>query len=94
MSACRCACGYEADGCDDLTDHLGEQFIPADDTAPAGTALGGTVHAEAADDNRACVCGFTAGSTPGLDAHLLEMFTPSDRIGADGRQHSALDEAV
>jgi hypothetical protein len=62
--------------------------------APADTALGGTVHAEAANDNRACVCGFAAGSAQALDAHLLDVFTPSDRIGADGCHHSARDEAV
>lgn len=87
MSAYRCVCGYDAASSDDLTDHLGEQFIPADDTAPAGTTLAGTVHAEAADHLRACLCGYTADSTGDMDGHLVAVFTPPDGIGTDGRRH-------
>jgi|tagenome__1003787_1003787.scaffolds.fasta_scaffold20769066_2 hypothetical protein len=92
MSACRCACGYEAASSEDLADHLGEQFIPADDTD-----AGGQVHAEAAREQGAtelaragwrCLCGFGAPDLAGFDAHLLAVFTPPDRIGADARRHA------
>lgn len=91
MSACRCACGYKAASTADLTDHLGEQFIPADDTD-----AGGQVHAEATRERDAtglaradwkCLCGFGAPDLAGFDAHLLTVFTPPDGIGADGRRH-------
>ncbi len=91
MSACRCACGYEAVSPEDLTDHLGEQFIPADDTAADGQ-----VHAEGARDQDAtglagadwrCLCGFGAPDLAGFDAHLVAVFTPPDCVGADGRRH-------
>ena len=91
MSACRCACGYQAASTDDLTDHLGEQFIPAGDTD-----AGGQVHAEAAREQGTaelargdwkCLCGFGAPDPAGFDAHLLAVFTPPDEIGADGRRH-------
>jgi hypothetical protein len=87
----RCACGYQAGSPRDMTDHLGEVFIPLDDVAPDGRA-----HAEAARDTAfgslACVCGFTpAGALPEcadeLDAHLLAAFTPADGAGLDGRRH-------
>jgi hypothetical protein len=91
MSACRCACGHEAASAEDLTDHLGEQFIPADDTDADGQ-----VHAEATREQGAtelarvdwrCLCGFGAPDLAGFDAHLLSVFTPPDGIGADGRRH-------
>jgi hypothetical protein len=91
MSSHLCACGYEAASFEDLTDHLGEQFVPADDTD-----ANGQVHAEAAHDRDAaglvgadwkCLCGFDASDLAGFDAHLLAVFTPSDGIGADGRRH-------
>jgi hypothetical protein len=97
MSTCRCACGYEAASTEDLTDHLGEQFIPADDTD-----AGGQVHAEAVREQATteqgttelaradwrCLCGFGAPDLPGFDAHLLAVFTPPDGIGADGHHHA------
>lgn len=96
MSACQCGCGYCACGYmaaspEDLTDHLGEQFIPADDTAADGR-----VHAETARDQDAteparadwkCLCGFGAPDLADFDAHLVAVFTPPDGIGADGRRH-------
>jgi hypothetical protein len=81
-----CTCGYEAEDINDLTDHLGEQFIPADDLA-----AGGRPHAEAA--RRTCLCGFTAADSTGLDTHLLATFTPPDAVGPDGREHSVVTAA-
>jgi hypothetical protein len=87
----RCSCGYEATETESLADHLGEQFIPPDDTAPDGRR-----HAEAAPGEPAhgwpCVCGFTAADIQALDAHLLAAFTPPGAIGADGRRHVAAEE--
>ena len=85
MSQHRCACGYEATGPDELNDHFGEVFTPADNRAPDGQ-----LHAEAACDTPgplACLCGFAAVGIPALDAHLLAAFTPADHVGLDGKQH-------
>jgi hypothetical protein len=86
MTQHSCSCGYKADSVEDLTDHLGEMFIPASDIAPDGQ-----VHAEAARPDPAtgtltCRCGFT-GDIAGFDQHLLSVFTPDDQIGLDGRGH-------
>ena len=82
MSDLRCACGYQATGRDDIDDHLGEAFIPSDDTAPDGL-----LHAEASLAECRCLCGFSAGAIAELDVHLLAAFTPADAIGNDGRLH-------
>jgi len=89
-----CSCGYKADTSEDLRDHLGEAFIPGDDTAPDGR-----VHAEAARDGGipdplvlACTCGFSGGTTA-LDEHLIRVFTPADGIGPDGSRHLARQPA-
>lgn len=88
MSQHPCACGYQADSPEDLTDHLGEKLIPADDIAPDGQA-----HAEAARDapvtgTLTCQCGFTATGIADFDQHLLDVFTPDDGIGLDGARHA------
>jgi hypothetical protein len=84
-----CSCGYEADGSEDLRDHLGEVFIPRDDTA-----LDGQVHAEPPRDDhggdsptRHCACGLAFPDATAVDEHLLAAFTPDDHIGLDGRKH-------
>jgi hypothetical protein len=87
-----CACGYDAVTPEELTDHIGDLVIPADDIAPDGIA-----HAEAAREQRGatgpdpagsrCVCGFTAGSTGGLEEHLLAAFTARGATGTDGLRH-------
>jgi hypothetical protein len=89
MPELACSCGYEADAPMDLADHLGEVFIPGDDTAPDGR-----VHAETARDGSfpglgtlRCTCGFTTGDTATMDGHLLGVFIRADAIGTDGRQH-------
>jgi hypothetical protein len=86
-----CTCGYEQTEQESVADHLGEQFIPRDDTAPDGRR-----HTEAARDEATigwpCVCGFTASDFPALDAHLLAVFTPTDAIGADGQTHVLAEE--
>jgi hypothetical protein len=91
LSAWRCACGYAAASREDLADHLGEQFIPADDAG-----AGGQAHAEGAREPDAtglaragweCLGGFDAPDLAGFDAHLLAVFTPPSGIGADGRGH-------
>lgn len=83
MSQSTCSCGFAASDGDELADHLGEMFIPADDIGPDGVA-----HAEDAADNRACLCGLTGPDAAALDEHLLAVFTPADRIGRDGQRHS------
>ena len=87
-----CACGYEAVSAPELSDHIGEMLIPADDIAPDGQA-----HAEAARDERGavgpdptgyrCVCGSTSGTATGLDGHLLAVFTGPGATIQDGRVH-------
>ena len=54
MSQNACACGFTASGGDELAEHLGEMFIPADDIGGDGV-----VHAEDGRDapGRACLCG-------------------------------------
>jgi hypothetical protein len=89
MTPHSCACGYKAESIEDLTDHLGEMFIPANDIAPDGQA-----HAEAARDTPVtgtltCRCGFTAIAIADFDQHLLHVFTPDDEIGLDGTRHTA-----
>jgi len=86
MSHSACSCGFTPPDGDELAEHLGEMFIPADDVGGDGVT-----HAEdgRAVPGRACLCGFTNPSAGGLDAHLLATFTPAARIGRDGRRHAA-----
>jgi hypothetical protein len=82
----RCSCGYLPTSDYTLTDHLGEMFIPADDTDAAGQA-----HAETLPGT--CLCGHLAGSPAALDEHLLAAFTPPGIPGRDGRAHVPAGEA-
>ena len=87
MTAHACTCGYKADSPEDLTDHLGEMFIPADDIAPDGQAHSEAARATPATGPLTCQCGFTAGIAD-FDQHLLNVFTPDDEIGLDGARHA------
>ena len=86
MSRHTCGCGFAASGGDELAEHLGEMFIPADDIGADGVR-----HAEDGRElpGRACVCGFTGPDPAALDEHLLAVFRPADEIGRDGRRHTA-----
>jgi hypothetical protein len=75
-----CLCGFAPAGEETLADHLGEMFLPDDDTDEAGRR-----HAETTSGT--CLCGHAADSAAGLDAHLVAVFTPPGRIGRDGRAH-------
>lgn len=95
MTQLPCSCGYEADTPVDLADHLGEVFIPGNDTAPDGL-----VHAETARDDSfpglgtlRCTCGFATGDIATMDAHLLGVFIRDDAIGVDGRKHLGVQAA-
>jgi hypothetical protein len=86
-----CSCGYAADSPEDLSDHLGEVFIPQNDASPDGQA-----HAEVARNadvkvppGKRCACGFSAPDAAALDEHILAALTPDDRIGLDSRRHVA-----
>ena len=78
-----CNCGFTGTG-EDLVEHLGEMFIPADDTGPDGV-----VHAESArqEPGRACLCGLAFGGSDSLDAHLLQVFAAPAGLGLDGSRH-------
>jgi hypothetical protein len=82
-----CACGYPAKSTEELTDHLGEMFIPPDDIAPDGRIHAEAARAEAATGPLACHCGYTA-DIADFDQHLLSVFTPGDEIGLDNRKHA------
>ena len=82
MTGHRCCCGFSARDATDLTDHLGEMYLPADDTG-----IDGKAHAETVPGT--CLCGLAAADTAELDAHLLAAFTPAHGIGHDGRRHVA-----
>jgi hypothetical protein len=75
-----CLCGFTPAGEETLADHLGEMFLPDDDTDEAG-------HRHAETTPGTCLCGHAANNAAGLDAHLVTVFTPSGRIGRDGRTH-------
>ena len=85
-----CACGFVATDDYQLSDHLAEVFIPADDRAADGQ-----LHAQAlrsappAGGGLTCLCGYRAPDGAVLDAHLLEVFTPPSRVGLDGRPHTS-----
>jgi len=81
-----CSCGFTPTVDETLADHLGEMFIPDDDTDEAGQR-----HAETGA--RTCLCGHTATSGAGLDAHLLAAFTSPGHLGRDGRAHNLAEEA-
>ncbi len=89
MSERACSCGFAVSSGDEVTDHLGEMFIPADDIAADGVR-----HAEDGREapGRACLCGFTSPGAGALDEHLLTVFTPTDETGRDGRRHAACGE--
>jgi hypothetical protein len=76
-----CSCGYAPTSEESLADHLGEMFIPSDDTDASGQ-----LHAEAVPGR--CVCGHIVASQAALDAHLLAAFTPPDHLGRDGHEHN------
>lgn len=80
-----CSCGFIPADEETLADHLGEMFLPDDDTDEAGRR-----HAETAPGT--CLCGH-AGSAADLDAHLVAVFTPPGRIGRDGREHNPAAQA-
>lgn len=89
MTQHTCTCGYQAEDPEDLTAHLGEMFIPDDDTAADGQA-----HFEASSDKGkditvtlTCRCGFVA-PLGQFDQHLLDVFAPAGHIGLDGRGHA------
>jgi hypothetical protein len=87
MDEYQCRCGYEATSGDELADHLGEQFIPADDTATDGQRHAELLRPGADGTLWECLCGFSTVEMPEVDAHLLAVFTPPGAIGADGRRH-------
>jgi hypothetical protein len=87
MTQRSCACGYQADSTEDLTDHLGEMFIPPDDIAPDGQAHAEAARAEAATGHLTCHCGYTADIAE-FDQHLIGAFTPANQIGHDGIRHA------
>jgi hypothetical protein len=95
MIALNCLCGFAAVAPEELTDHLHEAFMRADDTGQDGIP-----HAEAASGADAnagsarleCLCGFATGSTDELDDHLLRVFTPADRTSEDGSKHSLVHD--
>ncbi len=88
MTQLTCACGYKAESAEDLTDHLGEKFIPADDIAPDGQAHAETARATPGPGTLTCRCGYTASGIADFDQHLVTMFTPEGRIGLDGKRHA------
>jgi hypothetical protein len=98
MSRHQCACGFLADAREELADHLGEMFVPAD-TSPAGdVASDSQRHAELSRRDAdgtlwECLCGLVGAETQALDAHLLAVFTPPDGIGHDGRYHQGREPA-
>ena len=92
MSERACRCGFVAESPSDLTDHLFEAFLPADDSATDDIGTDGQAHAERFDPGAdgslwECLCGFTTIEMPAFDAHLLGVFTPANGIGRDGRPH-------
>jgi hypothetical protein len=94
MSERACRCGLVAAGPSELTDHLFEMFLPADDMGTDGRA-----HAEqfppGADGSLwVCLCGFTTIKLVAFDAHLLTVFTPADRIGRDGQAHDGENSGI
>jgi hypothetical protein len=94
MTQAPCACGYKAESVDDLTDHLGEVFIPADDIGPGGQAHAEVARHPPATGTLTCRCGFTVSDIAGFDQHLLDVFTPADRIGLDGKRHARIGVAT
>jgi hypothetical protein len=87
MTQRSCACGYQADSTEDLTDHLGEMFIPPDDIAPDGRIHAEAARAKGANGDLTCHCGYTAAIAE-FDQHLIGAFTPANEIGRDGARHA------
>jgi hypothetical protein len=88
MTDHECACGHAAASAEDLADHLGEQFIPPDDTASDGQRHAELVRPGGDGTLWECQCGFATVQMRALDAHLLLVFTPPDAVGPDGRVHA------
>jgi hypothetical protein len=84
---CECACGHLAASADELAEHLGEMFIPADDVASDGQRHAELFRPDADGTLWVCTCGFTSVEMRAFDTHLLAIFIPADAIGADGRRH-------
>jgi hypothetical protein len=82
-----CSCGFTPMDDESLADHLGEMFIPDDDTDK-----GGRRHVET--ELRTCLCGYVAPDAADLDAHLLAAFTSPGRLGRDGQAHKPVEESV
>jgi hypothetical protein len=82
-----CSCGFTPAEDESLTDHLGEMFIPDDDTDEAGRH-----HAET--ELRTCLCGYVAPDAADLDAHLLAAFTSPGRLDRDGHAHHPVEDLV
>lgn len=80
-----CSCGFTPTVDETLADHLGEMFIPDDDTDKASQS-----HAET--DARTCLCGHVATSSSDLDVHLLAAFTSPGHFGRDGRAHNPVEQ--
>jgi hypothetical protein len=80
-----CSCGFTETADEILADHLGEMFIPDDDTDEAS-------HVHAETHARTCLCGHVAASAADLDAHLLAAFTSPGHLGRDGRAHNPAEE--
>jgi hypothetical protein len=85
-----CACGYPAASADELTEHLGEMFIPADDVASDGQRHAERFRPDADGTLWECLCGFPTVEMQAFDAHLLAVFTPPNGIGADGKHHAEI----
>lgn len=90
MSDHRCACGYPAASADELAEHLGEMFIPADDVAGDGQRHAELFRPDADGTLWECACGFSTVELRAFDAHLLGAFIPADGIGADGKRHTEI----
>jgi hypothetical protein len=97
MELLQCSCGYTGEAAG-LAEHLGEVFIPADDTGADGQA-----HAEMAAyaipaatghpgalnvSGFTCLCSFSTEESAAFDDHLLAMFVTPDRVGTDGIRHA------
>jgi hypothetical protein len=80
--ATRCACGFERQPDEEVTDHLLTVFDP-----PDAVGIDGQAHEERAP--LTCCCGFAATSPESLDHHFLAKFTPASKTARDGCRHEA-----
>jgi hypothetical protein len=87
MSERTCRCGLVAASPGELTDHLFEVFLPADDMGTDGRAHAERFPSGADGSVWECLCGFTTIEMAAFDAHLLAAFTPANGIGRDGQPH-------